>query len=37
MSSGQAKSSKKPWSEKEDAMLLRLIEEFGSCGSWYEN
>lgn len=34
MSAPQQKSSKKPWSAKEDAMLLRLIEEYGSCGSW---
>jgi hypothetical protein len=34
MNTPQPKSSKKPWSAKEDAMLLRLIEEYGSCGSW---
>eukprot|EP00428_Durinskia_dybowskii_P063123 CAMPEP_0170364126 /NCGR_PEP_ID=MMETSP0117_2-20130122/5212_1 /TAXON_ID=400756 /ORGANISM="Durinskia baltica, Strain CSIRO CS-38" /LENGTH=628 /DNA_ID=CAMNT_0010618615 /DNA_START=93 /DNA_END=1979 /DNA_ORIENTATION=- len=34
MSVNQQKSSKKPWSAKEDATLLRLIEEYGSCGSW---
>ena len=31
----QSKSSKKPWTPKEDATLLRLIDEYGSCGSWY--
>eukprot|EP00598_Pedospumella_elongata_P002203 CAMPEP_0184969444 /NCGR_PEP_ID=MMETSP1098-20130426/2188_1 /TAXON_ID=89044 /ORGANISM="Spumella elongata, Strain CCAP 955/1" /LENGTH=624 /DNA_ID=CAMNT_0027491205 /DNA_START=71 /DNA_END=1945 /DNA_ORIENTATION=+ len=30
----QSKSSKKPWTPKEDATLLRLIDEYGSCGSW---
>jgi len=34
MANLQNKSSKKPWSPKEDATLLRLIDEYGSCGSW---